>query len=102
MPDDPAVGDELYELDPAEFVAARNALATQLRAAGDREAAKVVAALRRPPAARGLGVLGAGNRPSRRPERLNGSGVAVAPGGGGARHSSAGDDGASGGARLTS
>jgi DNA repair exonuclease SbcCD ATPase subunit len=38
----------LYRLPPGEFVAARDQLARQLRAAGDREAARRVAALRRP------------------------------------------------------
>jgi hypothetical protein len=38
----------LYRLPLAEFVAARDQLARQLRAAGDREAARRVAALRRP------------------------------------------------------
>jgi hypothetical protein len=38
----------LYRLPLAEFVAARDQLARQLRAAGDREAALRVAALRRP------------------------------------------------------
>lgn len=40
--------DGLYDLDPAEFTAARNALAKQLRAAGNKEEAKEVAALRKP------------------------------------------------------
>lgn len=40
--------DQLYELDPAQFVAARDRLARALRAAGDREAAKAVRGLRRP------------------------------------------------------
>ena len=38
----------LYRLPLAEFVAGRDQLARQLRAAGDREAARRVAALRRP------------------------------------------------------
>jgi hypothetical protein len=38
----------LYQLPVAEFVAARDQLVRQLRAAGDREAARRVAALRRP------------------------------------------------------
>jgi DNA repair exonuclease SbcCD ATPase subunit len=38
----------LYRLPPGEFVAGRDQLARQLRAAGDREAARRVAALRRP------------------------------------------------------
>jgi hypothetical protein len=41
-------GDELFDLRPDEFVAARNALARNLRGEGDREAAATVAALRRP------------------------------------------------------
>lgn len=40
--------DELYALDPSEFVAARNALVKQLRAGGRRDEAAEVAALRRP------------------------------------------------------
>jgi hypothetical protein len=39
----------LYRLPLGEFVAARDQLVRQLRAAGDREAARRVAALRRPP-----------------------------------------------------
>jgi hypothetical protein len=38
----------LYQLPLAEFVAARDQLVRQLRAVGDREAARRVAALRRP------------------------------------------------------
>jgi hypothetical protein len=38
----------LYRLPLSEFVAARDQLARQLRAAGDRDAARQVAALRRP------------------------------------------------------
>src|ERR687892_248895 len=38
----------LYRLPVAEFVAARDQLAKRLRSAGDREAARRVAALRRP------------------------------------------------------
>jgi DNA repair exonuclease SbcCD ATPase subunit len=38
----------LYRLPPGEFVAGRDQLARQLRAAGDRDAARRVAALRRP------------------------------------------------------
>ena len=38
----------LYRLPLAEFVPARDQLARQLRAAGDREAARQVASLRRP------------------------------------------------------
>ncbi|MBR7743841.1 hypothetical protein KC207_11120 [Phycicoccus sp. BSK3Z-2] len=42
-----SVARELYALAPEEFTAARNALARELRAAGDRELAGAVAALRR-------------------------------------------------------
>jgi hypothetical protein len=38
----------LYRLPLGEFVAARDQLARQLRAAGDRDAARQVARLRRP------------------------------------------------------
>lgn len=51
MADDPvdvAIADELYELDPKEFVAARNALAKRLREDGDRDAATEVKKLPRP------------------------------------------------------
>jgi hypothetical protein len=40
--------DELYELEPGRFVAARDQLVRQLRVAGDREAAVAVKSLRRP------------------------------------------------------
>ena len=40
--------DDLFVVPPEEFVAARNALAKQLRAGGERERAAEVAALRRP------------------------------------------------------
>jgi hypothetical protein len=40
---------ELYSLDPSEFTAARDTLVRSLRAAGDREGAASVAALRKPP-----------------------------------------------------
>ena len=43
--------DDLFGLPPAEFTAARDALAKELRAAGDKEAAAIVKALRRPSAA---------------------------------------------------
>jgi hypothetical protein len=43
--------DHLYELPLGEFTAARNALAKELRAAGDREAADRVKGLRKPSAA---------------------------------------------------
>lgn len=45
LPDD---ADDLYELDPSEFTAARNALAKRLRAERRRDEAMLVAALRRP------------------------------------------------------
>lgn len=41
--------DDLYAAAPEEFVAARNALAKQLKAAGDKETAAEIAQLRRPP-----------------------------------------------------
>lgn len=41
--------DDLYAAEPEEFVAARNALAKQLKAAGDKDTAAAVAKLRRPP-----------------------------------------------------
>ena len=40
--------DELFELDPEEFVGARDALARRLRSAGQKEEAAAVKALRRP------------------------------------------------------
>jgi hypothetical protein len=40
--------DQLYELEPGQFVAARDRLARRLRAGGDREAAGAVKKLRRP------------------------------------------------------
>jgi hypothetical protein len=43
-----AAADELYGLTPKEFVAARDARVKQLRADGDADAAREVAALRRP------------------------------------------------------
>jgi hypothetical protein len=46
--DIPGVAD-LYRLDPGEFVAARDALAKQLRGEGRRDAAAAVGKLRRPP-----------------------------------------------------
>jgi hypothetical protein len=46
----PPDADDLYALDPTEFTAARNALAKELKAAGRKDEAAVVAALRRPPA----------------------------------------------------
>jgi hypothetical protein len=42
-------GDELFDLAPAEFVAARDELARRLRGEGEAEAAATVKALRRPP-----------------------------------------------------
>ena len=42
------VGDELYDVAPSEFVAARTALVRELRARGDRAVAADVAARRRP------------------------------------------------------
>jgi DNA-binding PadR family transcriptional regulator len=48
LPVDLSPGDELFDLDPAEFVAARDRLATQLKAEGDVDAAARVKALRRP------------------------------------------------------
>jgi hypothetical protein len=47
---DPTVLDPLYDLPAADFVAARNALAKELKAAGDKESAAAVAKLRRPTA----------------------------------------------------
>jgi hypothetical protein len=44
------IGDEIYQLPPAGFVAARNAHAAALKKAGDKELAAQVAALRRPTA----------------------------------------------------
>jgi hypothetical protein len=49
MPVDVAVLRRLYAVPPGEFVAARNAAAKELRAAGDKDAAVEVAKLRRPP-----------------------------------------------------
>jgi hypothetical protein len=48
MAEDVTTADDLYGLEPSEFVAARDALARRLRAAGDRAAAADVAKLRRP------------------------------------------------------
>jgi hypothetical protein len=42
------VGDELFDVPPSEFVAARTALVRELKAAGERGQADQVAALRRP------------------------------------------------------
>ncbi|MBI5106674.1 MAG: hypothetical protein HZB46_17115, partial [Solirubrobacterales bacterium] len=46
--------DDLYGLAPEEFVAARDALAKELRAAGERERAKEVKALAKPSRAAGV------------------------------------------------
>ena len=46
--------DELYGLDPAEFVAARKRIAAQLRADGERVASKTVLAVRKPTAVAGV------------------------------------------------
>ncbi|MDQ1476235.1 MAG: hypothetical protein QOE62_1464 [Actinomycetota bacterium] len=50
MPDRPldAAMDELYGVDPSEFVAVRKRLSTALRSAGEKEAAKELQAVRRP------------------------------------------------------
>ncbi|NML54599.1 hypothetical protein HHL19_29090 [Streptomyces sp. R302] len=45
------ITDELYGLRPSEFTAARDAYAAEARQAKDKEAAKAIAALRRPPLA---------------------------------------------------
>jgi hypothetical protein len=47
---DPTLVDPLYDLPVAEFVAARNALAKELKAAGDKAGSAEVAKLRRPTA----------------------------------------------------
>ncbi|MFG3345873.1 hypothetical protein ACGF1Z_12535 [Streptomyces sp. NPDC048018] len=57
------VADELYGLKPTEFVAARDAYAAEARKAGDKEAAKVVSALRRPTVAAWAANLLARRRP---------------------------------------
>jgi hypothetical protein len=46
----PDEADALFDVPPDEFVAARNALAKELRAAGERDVAAVVAKLKRPTA----------------------------------------------------
>jgi hypothetical protein len=46
----PEQADPLYDLRPEEFVAARNALAKELRAAGDKAAAAEITKLKRPTA----------------------------------------------------
>ena len=46
---EPTTSDDLYAIDPGDFVAARDRLARSLRAAGDRDEAARVAKLRRPP-----------------------------------------------------
>lgn len=49
MPDDiDRIADELYELDPSEFVAARTAHAAAAKKSGDRALAKDIGALRKP------------------------------------------------------
>src|SRR5258706_12629024 len=50
MPDRPLEDalDELYGVDPSEFVAVRKRLSSSLRSAGDKEAAKELLAARRP------------------------------------------------------
>ncbi|MBA3282524.1 MAG: hypothetical protein H0U29_09865, partial [Acidimicrobiia bacterium] len=50
VPDDGEVAgiDDLYGLDPSAFTSARNALVRRLKAAGQRDEADTVAALRRP------------------------------------------------------
>ncbi|MGV3758916.1 MAG: hypothetical protein ACO1PW_05150 [Actinomycetota bacterium] len=66
MVDVPEVAKPLYDLRPEEFVAARDALVKELRAAGERGEATAVKALRRPSAA-----AAALNRAARsRPELL--------------------------------
>jgi hypothetical protein len=58
------VAEELYGLDPNDFVAARNDLARRLRKAGQREVAAEVAKLRRPtPAAWAVNQLARRHRP---------------------------------------
>lgn len=52
-----AAAEELYSGAPVDFVARRTALATTLRAAGDKAGAKAVAALRRPTASAWLANL---------------------------------------------
>jgi hypothetical protein len=48
MPTLDEIGDEIYQLPPAQFVAARNAHAAALKKAGDKDLAAQVTALRRP------------------------------------------------------
>jgi hypothetical protein len=55
--------DPLYDLPPGQFVAARDAAARQARAAGDRDAAAAIAALRRPTVVAWLANLLARQRP---------------------------------------
>ena len=58
-----AVTEELYGLDPGDFVAARNEVARRLRTAGDRQLAAAIAKLRRPrPAAWAVNQLARQNR----------------------------------------
>jgi hypothetical protein len=44
----PAEADGLYELDPADFIAGRGALAKELKATGEKDTAALVAKLRKP------------------------------------------------------
>jgi hypothetical protein len=48
VPPEPSVGDDLYDVAPNSFVAARDALVRELKAGGARETADQVAAMRRP------------------------------------------------------
>jgi hypothetical protein len=68
----PDVADPLYALAPSEFVKARDALAKELRARGDKASAAVVAKLRRPTA-----VAGALNRLAREQPALVETAVAA-------------------------
>jgi len=47
--DHPGDPNDLYAVDPAEFTAARTVLVRELKAAGDKDAAAAVAAMRKPP-----------------------------------------------------
>src|SRR4051794_9069442 len=49
MAEPPGDADELFALDPAEFVAMRNALVRTLKGRGDLDSAAEVAGLRKPP-----------------------------------------------------
>ncbi|MFI8825611.1 hypothetical protein [Streptomyces sp. NPDC053431] len=57
------VADELYELKPAEFVAARDAYVAEARKAGDKGTAKAISGLRRPTVAAWVANLLARRRP---------------------------------------